>query len=153
MVSFIRDPKDFLSGLMFLGFGGAAIFLGQDHDMGKAVRMGPGYFPTFLGGLLCLVGLGCLLRSLVRPGEAMGRLAFKPLLLVVVSTVVFGLLLRNAGLVAALAASILLSALASSQFSAKAMALTIVGLTAFCYLVFLKGLGLPIPILGPWLGG
>lgn len=153
MVSFIRDPKDFLSGLMFLGFGGTAIFLAQDYDMGKAVRMGPGYFPTFLGGLLCLVGLGCVLRSLVRPGEAMGRLAFKPLLLVVVSTVLFGLLLRNAGLVAALAASILLSALASSQFSAKATALTIVGLTAFCYLVFLKGLGLPIPILGPWLGG
>ena len=153
MVSFIRDPKDFLSGLMFLGFGGSAIFLGQDYEMGKAIRMGPGYFPVLLGGLLCLVGAACVLRALVWPGEPVGRLAFKPLLLVVVSTLVFGLLLRNAGLIAALSVSILLSALASSKFSSKATVLTIVGLSLFCYLVFLKGLGLPIPILGPWLGG
>lgn len=153
MAGFIRDPKDFLSGLMFMGFGGAAIVLGQDYEMGRAVRMGPGYFPVLLGGLLCIVGAACLLRSLLRPGEPVGRLAVKPLLLVVVSTLVFGLLLRNAGLVAALAVSILLSAMASSQFSRKTTALTIVGMTTFCYLVFLKGLGLPIPVLGPWLGG
>jgi len=28
-----------------------------------------------------------------------------------------------------------------------------VGLTVFCVLVFLKGLGIPLPVLGPWLGG
>lgn len=153
MASFIRDPKDFLSGLMFLGFGGAAIFFGQDYEVGKAVRMGPGYFPLFLSALLCLVGVACVLRSLARSGEPVPRLALKPLILVVVSTLVFGLLLRHAGLVAALAASILLSSLASAQFSIKAAATTIVLLSAFCYLVFLKALGLPIPLIGPWLGG
>jgi len=153
MASFIRDPKDFLSGLMFLGFGGTAIFLGQDYEVGRAIRMGPGYFPLLLSGLLCLVGAACVIRSLTRPGEPIAGLAFKPLLLVVVSTLVFGLLLRNAGMLAALAASILLSSLASSKFSLKAAALTIVLLSAFCYLVFLKALGLPIPLIGPWLGG
>ncbi len=152
MTSFIRNPKDFLSGLMFLAFGGGAIFLGQDYEVGKAIRMGPGYFPLVLGGLLCIVGAACVLRSLVLQGSHIGKLAFKPLLLVVVSTLVFGVLLRNAGLVAALAVSILLSALASSQFSARSTAVTIVLLTAFCYLVFIKGLGLPIPVFGPWLG-
>jgi hypothetical protein len=152
VTSFIRNPKDFLSGLMFLAFGGGAIFLGQDYEVGKAIRMGPGYFPLVLGGLLCIVGAACVLRSLVLQGSHIGKLAFKPLLLVVVSTLVFGVLLRNAGLVAALAVSILLSALASSQFSARSTAVTIVLLTAFCYLVFIKGLGLPIPVFGPWLG-
>jgi Tripartite tricarboxylate transporter TctB family len=153
MANLIRNPKDFLSGLMFLTFGGGAIFLGQDYEVGQAVRMGPGYFPMLLAGLLCLVGAVCMVRSLAVAGTPMEKLAFKPLILIVLSTVVFGLLLRHAGLVAALAASILLSALASSQFSARNTALTIVLLTAFCYLVFLKGLGLPIPVLGPWLGG
>ncbi len=153
MAKLIRNPKDFLSGLMFLTFGGGAILLGQDYEVGQAVRMGPGYFPMLLAGLLCLVGAVCMVRSLAVAGTPMEKLAFKPLILIVLSTVVFGLLLRNAGLVAALAASILLSALASSQFSARNTALTIVLLTAFCYLVFLKGLGLPIPVLGPWLGG
>ncbi len=137
---------------MFLAFGGGAIFLGQDYEVGKAIRMGPGYFPLVLGGLLCIVGAACVLRSLVLQGSHIGKLAFKPLLLVVVATLVFGVLLRNAGLVAALAVSILLSALASSQFSARSTAVTIVLLTAFCYLVFIKGLGLPIPVFGPWLG-
>ncbi len=153
MAKLIRNPKDFLSGLMFLTFGGGAILLGQDYEVGQAVRMGPGYFPMLLAGLLCLVGAVCMVRSLAVAGTPMEKLAFKPLILIVLSTVVFGLLLRNAGLVAALAVSILLSALASSQFSARNTALTIVLLTAFCYLVFLKGLGLPIPVLGPWLGG
>ena len=153
MGNFIRNPKDFLSGLMFLIFGGGAIFLGQEYEMGKAVRMGPGYFPMLLAALLCLVGAACVLRSLVLKGPALEKLAFKPLILVVVSTVVFGVLLRNAGLVAALAASILISSLASRLFSARNTALTIVLLTSFCYLVFLKGLALPIPLIGPWLGG
>jgi uncharacterized membrane protein len=153
MANFIRNPKDFLSGLMFLTFGGGAIFLGQDYEVGKAIRMGPGYFPLVLSCLLCLVGAVCVVRSLVIGGTPMEKLAFKPLLLIVASTLVFGVLLRHAGLVAALAASVLLSALASKHFSARNTALTIVGLTAFCYLVFLKGLGLPIPVLGPWLGG
>lgn len=153
MANFIRNPKDFLSGLMFLGLGGGAILLGQDQEVGKAVRMGPGYFPLVLSGLLCLVGVACVLRSLLQDGTAPERLAWRPLLLVVTSTVVFGVLLRNAGLVAALTVSILISALASRQFSARGTALTMVLLTAFCYLVFLKGLGLPIPVLGPWLGG
>jgi predicted membrane protein len=121
--------------------------------MGQAVRMGPGYFPTFLGGLLCLVGAACMLRSLRLDGTPVEKLAFKPLILVAVSVLVFGLLARNAGLVAALATSILISSMASSQFTARTTALTIVLLTAFCYLVFIKGLGLPIPVIGPWLGG
>lgn len=153
MARIIRNPKDFLSGLMFLGFGGGAILMGQDYEMGQAVRMGPGYFPTFLGGLLCLVGAACVLRSLKLEGSPVERLAFRPLLLVVLSVLVFGLLARHAGLVAALASSILISSLASQQFSARNTALTIVLLTAFCYLVFIKGLGLPIPVIGPWLGG
>lgn len=153
MPNFIRDPKDFLSGLMFLAFGGGAIFLGQDLEMGKAVRMGPGYFPMVLAGLLCLIGSACVIRSLVQPGAPVERLAFRPLLLVALSTVVFGLLLRNAGLLAALGASILISSLASSQFSIKTTVMTIALLAAFCWGVFIKALGLPIPLFGPWLGG
>jgi putative tricarboxylic transport membrane protein len=27
------------------------------------------------------------------------------------------------------------------------------GLTVFCVLVFLRGLGIPLPLIGSWLGG
>ena len=47
----IKNSKDFWSGVMFIGTGLFfmlwAIF---NYQMGTAVRMGPAYFPTVLGG-------------------------------------------------------------------------------------------------------
>ena len=53
----INNGKDFWAGLMFMGFGLG--FLGvamSSYAMGTAVRMGPAYFPTVLGGMLAVLG-------------------------------------------------------------------------------------------------
>ena len=61
----IKNPKDFWSGLMFMGFGlFFAIWAMTHYQMGTAVRMGPAYFPTMLGGLLAVLGLVIFLSSL-----------------------------------------------------------------------------------------
>ncbi len=151
MPSFIRSPKDFLSGLLFLLIGLAALYLGNDYPMGKAIRMGPGYFPMVLGGLLALVGFACMAKSLGgAQGPTLERVAFKPLLLITLAIVLFGVLLRQAGMLVALAVSLYISSYASSQFSWKAATLTFVLLSLFCWAVFIKALSLPIPLLGPW---
>jgi hypothetical protein len=59
----IKNGKDFWAGLMFLGVGLAFALVAQNYPMGSAVRMGPAYFPTALGGLLALLGLVVFLRS------------------------------------------------------------------------------------------
>jgi hypothetical protein len=60
----IRSPKDFWAGLMFIAFGlFAAIFAYANYQMGTAVRMGPAYFPTVLGGLLALLGVLVLIEA------------------------------------------------------------------------------------------
>lgn len=151
MPSFIRSPKDFVSGLLFLLIGIAAMLIGSDYPMGKAVRMGPGYYPMVLAGLLSVVGLACMIKSLTTTGPALERVQFKPLILVTVSVVLFGVLLKHAGMVAALAVSIYLSSLASTRFTLKAATITFVLLTLFCWGVFIKALSLPIPLFGPWL--
>lgn len=150
MPSFIRSPKDFVSGLLFLLIGLAAMAIASDYPMGKAIRMGPGYYPMVLSGLLVIVGLACMIKSLATNGPALERVQFKPLILITVSVVLFGLLLRNAGMVVALAVSIYLSSLASSRFTIKAATVTFVLLTLFCWGVFIKALSLPIPLFGPW---
>ena len=54
----IKSPKDFWAGAMFIAFGaGMAAIAIKDYQMGNAVRMGPAYFPTVLGGLLAMLGL------------------------------------------------------------------------------------------------
>ena len=52
--------KDFLSGLMFVAFGLAALYFGQHLAVGTPVRMGPGYVPRMLS--MILLALGVLVR-------------------------------------------------------------------------------------------
>lgn len=93
-----------------------------------------------LGSLLLLIGLASLVRSFFAAGEPIGAIAWKGLLLVTLATVLFGALLRPAGLVIALAAVILVSAAASVRFRFDARALALMGaLIVFCGLVFVTG--------------
>jgi Zn-dependent protease len=153
MKPLIRSQKDFWAGALYAGLGATALVLARDYGMGTSARMGPAYFPTVLGGLLLLIGAISVARSFVAKGEPIGAIAWKPLVLVTVATILFGALLRPAGLVVALAALILVSAAASVKFKVDWRALALMlALIAFCALVFVKGLGLPVPLLGAWFG-
>jgi hypothetical protein len=151
MSTFIRHPKDFWSGIIFLAIGLAAIYIAQDYGMGTAGRMGPAYFPTALGSLLGLVGAACLVRSFVHKGDAIGKLYVKELSMVLAAVLLFGLLMRGAGLVPAAVVLVMLSAWASPKFHFGKAAVLAAGLALFAVVLFVKLLGLPMPIFGPWL--
>jgi hypothetical protein len=149
----IRNAKDFWAGLVYLAVGLAAIFLARDFGMGTATRMGPGYFPIVLGGVLALLGVASVVRSFVSKGEPIGTFVLKGMLLVCGGTVLFGALLRGAGLVIALIVLVIVSAYASTKFRLGTAIALAGGLTVACVLVFVKGLGIPMPLLGTWFGG
>lgn len=149
----IRSTKDFWTGLIYIFFGSSAVLIASDYGIGTALKMGPAYFPTILGALLLLIGIISLVRSFIQPGSPIGGFTFKGLLLVIASTLVFGLIVRGAGLVIALPALVIISAYASVDFRWGPSLALAAGLTVFCILVFLKGLGVPLPILGSWFGG
>lgn len=153
MPRLVRDPKDFWSGLLFVTAGLAAVVLIRAHSMGTATRMGPAYFPTVLGGLLTLLGLAAVVRSLVVRGARVGTFALGKVAFVLGANVLFGVLLRGLGLGAALVVLVLVSAYASQRFNWGAAMILAVGLAAFSVLVFVKALGLPMPVVGTWLGG
>ena len=149
----IRNAKDFWTGLIYIFFGSSAILIGREYGMGTAIKMGPAYFPTILGGLLVGIGVISVIRSFIIPGTPIAAFAFKGLSLVSVSALVFGFLVRRAGLAIALPLLVIISAYASTRFRWRPTLLIAAGLTVFCALVFLKGLGIPLPIIGPWFGG
>jgi len=149
----IRSIKDFSSGLIYIFFGSSAILLGREYGMGTALKMGPAYFPSLLGGLLVLVGAIAILRSFLVHGTPIGEIAFKGLILVVASVILFGVTVRGAGLAIALPLLVISSAMASSRFRWGWTLAMAVGLTVFCVLVFIKGLGVPLPVIGAWFGG
>jgi Tripartite tricarboxylate transporter TctB family len=149
----MKNPRDFWTGVIYVAVGAGAVVIARDYGLGTAFRMGPGYFPTILGGLLVLIGLLSLGRAALRSGEPLPPARIKGLLAVTIATLGFGALLRGAGLVVALPVLVVVSAAASARFRwGPALALA-AGLTLFCAAVFLKGLGVPIPLRGPWLGG
>jgi putative tricarboxylic transport membrane protein len=149
----IRNPRDFWAGAIYLALAVVVIWVGRDYHQGTSERMGPGYFPTVLGVILGLIGAAAIGRSFIRPGEAIGSFAWRPLVLILGATVLFGILLPRAGVVVALAVLIAVGALASrySRLDVKLVAAA-AGLIGFCVLVFVKGLGVPMPILGTWFG-
>ena len=153
MTPLIRNPKDFWAGIIYAAIGLAAIIIGRDYGMGSATKMGPAYFPTVLGALLALIGLASIIRSFLRPGEPISIFAYKEIALVLAATVLFGVLVRGAGVVISIFALVLMSAYASVKFRWGPSIALAVGLTVFCVLVFIKGLGIPLTIFGSWFGG
>ena len=157
MASIVRHPKNFWIGIIFLFFGLAAIYFIRDNEMGSAGRMGPAYFPTVLGGLLALVGVAGIVRAFIgrrlESHDAIGTFHLKDIVIILSAVILFGVLMRGAGLVVAAFVLVLLSSFASKQFKLGSSLLLAVGLTLFAVLLFVKLLGLPMPIVGPWLGG
>ena len=152
MRSFVRNPKDFWSGIMFLAISLATVVIAQEYPMGTAGRMGPGFFPSVLGWILAAISMVTLIGACTTKGPPLERFAWKDMFLILGSVVLFGLLVRGAGLACAIPVLILVSAYGSAKFRWPAAILLAIGATIFCALLFVKALGLPLPIVGPWLG-
>ena len=105
---------DLIAAAIFIGVG-LTFALGAwfGLTMGRALRMGPGYFPFVLG--LILVGLGVLvgLEAMRTRAGAGDTIAWRGLVLVTLAIVYFGLTVRSLGLVPSLSGAIVLAALAT----------------------------------------
>jgi hypothetical protein len=150
----IRNPRDFWAGAIYLALAAVVLWIGRNYPLGSSARMGPGYFPVALGAILAVFGIVSVGRSFLRPGEAISAFAWRPLVLVLGSVVLFGLLLDRVGVLIALPCLIVVSALASRHSRINVASVSaLVGTVAFCVIVFVKGLGVPMPLIGTWFGG
>jgi hypothetical protein len=142
----IPRPKDFYAGLLFVAFGVFAIVLGWSYPMGTAARMGPGYFPRLLGILLIVLGAALSLTALRGQGPALPGWKWRPVSIVLLSVVAFGLVLTHAGLVLSTIGLIVAASTASREFRFRESLLSGVVLAALSVGVFVIGLKLQLPI-------
>jgi len=148
----IRSPKFFWNGAIFMATGLFGLSVAQNYSFGTVARIGPGFFPAIVSGLLTLVGLLTILKSLRSDGEPIERIHWKPLLLITLSVVAFGLFLPRLGMPLAILAGCFTAAAASTWFRLGAVpVLLALAFAALCTLAFSVGLGLPMPVLGSWL--
>ncbi len=143
--------KDFLSGLMFVAFGLAALYFGQHLAVGTPVRMGPGYVPRMLSLILLALGVVVCIMALVSGSEPVERPKWKPITLVTLGIVCFALLFERAGLIPALIVLVMISSLAGEEFKLTEVIGNIVVLSILCTIVFKVGLGMNISVVqGIW---
>ena len=146
----IRNNRDVWAGAMLIATGAASVIVARDYAFGTSLRMGPGYFPSVLGGLLVLFGLYLLAQGLRSKEKIEGNWSLRALIVLPLSLVMFGLLMEYAGFVPALMALIVGSATAGSEFKLREALLLAIGLTAFAVALFIYGLGLPYPLFMAW---
>lgn len=149
----VRNPQELWSGVLFAAIGLAVVVLGRRYPFGSTAAMGPGFFPTLLGGLLAAIGLVTVLLSL--RGSERGAaidLKIRPVLSIIGSVVLFGATLPRLGIVAASMLLVASSRTAIGGYRWGEVLLLGALLTLFCTAVFVAGLKLPMPLWPPLLG-
>lgn len=144
--------KDFLSGVMFILFGLTALYFGRNLQMGTTVRMGPGYVPHMLAYIMmALGGIVAVVALLTSKGEATEAPKWKPITMVTIGIVCFGLLFETAGLLPALVALVLIASLGGEEFKLIEVIGNMVVLAILCIVVFKIGLSMNISVIrGVW---
>jgi Tripartite tricarboxylate transporter TctB family len=144
--------KDVLAGVAFIGLGLAFAVGSTAYDIGTPLRMGPGYFPLVLGGLLAILGVVTVVKGLIA-GEAgeIGAIPWRAVVLITVAVVFFGLTARGLGLVPSLLVTTILVGFAGERAGVLPPVLIAVGLTIVSILIFVVGLQLRLPLIGPWI--
>ena len=156
----IGHHKNFWGGMLFILIGGmftlvaSGLKLGgtsyiNGYAMGTPARMGPGFFPFYLGLILIVLGVIILFSGLrVHEGDdgRVEKFHWKPILFILISVVVFGLLLKPLGMLLAGIVLVVGASFGSYEFRLKQTLILAVCLTIFCALVFVVGLKLPIPL-------
>lgn len=144
----IRSRQDFWSGVMFCVLGAMFAILATRYSMGTADRMGPGYFPFWLGVILAGLGVVITLGALSPRAEetTIDRFNWRVIGLLIGSVVLYAALLNPLGVYLATFVLVVSSSYASHEFSLKVAVLNGIALVLFSYAAFVKGLGLVFPL-------
>ena len=145
-----RDRKDFNAGVLYITIGAFFAGFATNYPMGSAVRMGPAYFPTILGGLLIFLGLVLLFRSFAATdAELPSKTHWRPLLCIIGAALLFAALIGTAGMVPAAAVMMLVGGFGGWDFRWKEQLTGMIVMPTVCTGIFYYGLGLPFKLF-PW---
>lgn len=144
----IRSQKDVAAGVIYVLFGAGFALGALNYRLGDAARMGPGWFPFWIGILLVIVGLLTAAAGIkpASPQDRIKRPELGTVAWILGAVVLFGVLLQPMGLVASLFVLVLVSGLASHEFTWRGTLLLALALIAFSLGVFIYGINLQIPL-------
>ena len=155
----ILRRKNVLSGLMFMAIAALGLWASRNYPIGTALRMSTGYVPRLLCWVLMGLGAIVLVQGLLEtdPPEtrepapedsALARL--RPVVLVTLSLIAFGLALESLGLALSILILVVIASFATRELKVWEMLAAAAGLSVLTWAIFILGLGLPIPVWPDW---
>ena len=145
----IRNQRDFGAGVMYMVIGLFFAILASNYPMGTAAKMGPGYFPFYLGILMFLLGVLVAVKAFGAKAaiESIPKFNWRIIAQITGAVVLYGLLLPRLGFLIAVVVLVFVAASASREFTWKGTAINAAFLVTFTYSVFVLGLKLQFPLL------
>jgi len=141
-----RNMRDIISGGALAALGVfVSVYAHATLSLGTLTRMGPGLFPFSLGILLVLFGLGILIPAFRTP-DTMEKVNWRPLIVVTIAICLFAATVRPIGLIPAIVLMLLVSTLSERRIKPVELAILLVGVPLAAWLIFIVGLGVPLPL-------
>lgn len=144
----IRSQKDFASGLLFVAIGAGFSYVATTYNMGTSAKMGPGFFPFWLGVLLSTLGAIITMTAMQKKTsvDSLDAWHWPSIIWVLGSVIFFGLVLAHLGLLLSIVALVGISALASHEFHWKGTVVNAIILNVIAYVAFIWGLNLQFQV-------
>jgi Tripartite tricarboxylate transporter TctB family len=140
------DLQDLLFGLFLVAVATGTLVATRNLTVGHAADMGPGYMPRVVAFALMGFGLFFTGRGLWRMRVGIAPVQLRPLLAILASVGVFALTAERLGLAIASVVTVILASLATREGRVVETIAFAILLSGAAVLLFVKLLGLPIPI-------
>ena len=142
-----HNRQEIAAALVWAVIGLAAIVIAGNYAFGTIVRMGPGFVPIALGVMLVLLGLIAAWQGRLADKVTLD-LRFRPFALIMGAIVIWVLLIDRVGFVVSTFALVAIAAQSEREITLLETVLLAAGVTQVGYLIFIRGIGIPIAVFG-----
>lgn len=139
-----KDITNRVSGSALLGLGIFVVIYAQKYEFGSLTQIGPGFFPTVLGSILCVLSLMIIIGKNKQVSNS--GVNWKQLFLITSSMIIFAAVLSRLGLLIATTGLIFLSSLAGPKTSLLNKLYLVFALNLLAWVIFVLVLKMNIPI-------
>lgn len=132
-----------VAGLLAL-IGASAFIIALGYEFGSARRMGPGYFPVVLSGILTLLAVSEMVSAAMKP-EAIS-VDWRPFLAILAAVAGFAVTMKLFGMVPAFFVVIGITTLSERRFGWWAALVLAMVTSTGAWLLFSRFLGMTMPL-------
>ena len=142
-----RNGPEIIAAGVVTALGLVAIWVASGYPLGTLTRMGPGYVPIALGVVLAALGVAIAATSRTAEPTRFDA-SLRPFVFILGGILLWALVVDWLGFIAATALLVLCCASVERGTTPISILALTASLCAAGYLIFIEGLGIPLPTFG-----